>query len=207
MKPRATPNSIVDNAPVQNHESISIDSHSEHLPEQILKNVEVMLRHEDRHKQESKTHQRVLDKLGAIFCQPQFLYGQIVFFTVWIVCSNLAERKILPQNFLLFDPDYHALEVASLLTSSGVLVYQTRQGQLSEERSHLMLQLNLITEQKIAKLISLVEELRVDLPNVKNRDDLEAEVMKQAIDPQAILEVLQHNSEHLSPSSTSESQT
>jgi uncharacterized membrane protein len=87
------------------------------------------------------------------------------------------------------------------------LVYQTRQGQLSEERSHLMLQLNLVTEQKIAKLISLVEELRVDLPNVKNRDDLEAEVMKQAIDPQAILEVLQHNSEHLSPSSTSESQT
>ncbi len=53
-----------------------------------------------------------------------------------------------------------------------------------------MLQLNLITEQKIAKLISLVEELRTDLPNVKNRDDEEADLMKQATDPQAILEVI-----------------
>jgi uncharacterized membrane protein len=58
-----------------------------------------------------------------------------------------------------------------------------------------MLQLNLITEQKIAKLISLVEELRTDLPNVKNRADLEAEIMQHSVDPQAILEVLQQNSE------------
>jgi hypothetical protein len=36
-----------------------------------------------------------------------------------------------------------------------------------------------------------VEELRVDLPDVKNRDDLEAEMMQQATDTQAILGVLQ----------------
>ena len=54
-----------------------------------------------------------------------------------------------------------------------------------------MLQLNLITEQKIAKLISLVEELRIELPNVKNRSDEEAELMQQATDPQVILEAIQ----------------
>jgi len=37
----------------------------------------------------------------------------------------------------------------------------------------------------------LVEELRTDLPNVKNRDDVEAEAMKQMTDPQAILDALQ----------------
>jgi hypothetical protein len=41
-----------------------------------------------------------------------------------------------------------------------------------------------------------VEELRIDLPNVKNRDDLEAEAMKQATDPQAILGVLQKGSDN-----------
>ena len=63
-----------------------------------------------------------------------------------------------------------------------------------------MLQLNLLSEQKIAKLISLVEELRTDLPNVKNRADLEAEIMQQAIDPQAILEVIQNSSAQSSSS-------
>jgi uncharacterized membrane protein len=169
------------------------------LPDLVVKNVEVIHQHQSQHQQKSKTHHRALDKIGSIFGQPQFLYGQIVFFTVWIVCSNLAERDIIAKNFPIFDPDYQGLEVASLLTSTGVLVYQTRQEKISGERSHLMLQLNLATEQKIAKLISLVEELRTDLPNVKNRDDLEADMMKQAIDPGAVLEIIQHNLENSAP--------
>ena len=91
----------------------------------------------------------------------------------------------------LFDLHLHGLEVASLLISTEVLIAQAHQEKTEQERSHLALQLNLVTEQKMAKLISLVEELRTDLPNVKNRNDEEAEAMKQAIDPQAILEVIQ----------------
>jgi uncharacterized membrane protein len=53
------------------------------------------------------------------------------------------------------------------------------------------LQVNLLTEQKLAKVISLVEELRTDLPNVKNRHDEEAETMKQATDPQALIDAIQ----------------
>ncbi|WP_373540709.1 DUF1003 domain-containing protein [Chamaesiphon sp.] len=181
--------------------NISIES--EALPEHIIKNVEKIDKYQTQYQQKSKPHHRLLDRLGAIFCQPQYLYGQVVFFTFWIVCSNLAARNIITKNFPRFDPSFHALDIASLLATSGVLVYQTRQGKLSEDRSHLMLQLNLVTEQKIAKLISLMEELRVDLPNVKNRHDIEAEVMQQASDPQAILEVIQQIAEQ-SPDSEPE---
>ena len=172
---------------------------NEILPEQVIKNVEAIASHEDRHQQNTTSSQRVLDNIAAVFGQPQFLYFQIAFFTVWGVCSHFANAGVLAKNFPLFDLRDQGLEVAALLISTEVLIYQTRQEELSKERSHLMLQLNLLTEQKIAKLISLVEELRIDLPNVKNRDDLEAEVMKQAADPHAILEVLQKNSPHASP--------
>jgi uncharacterized membrane protein len=178
---------------------------TDHLPEQVIRNVETIDRHQDRHKQNTKPDRRVLNKIASVFGRPQFLYFQIVFFTVWIGCSNLAERNIIAKNFPLFDLHLHGLEIAALLISTEVLIDQTHQEKLSKEQSHLILQLNLLTEQKIAKLISLVEELRTDLPNVKNRDDLEAEVMKQSIDPQAILEVLQHNSAQSPPISTSES--
>jgi uncharacterized membrane protein len=164
------------------------------LPEQVIKNIEAIANHQDRYIQNSTAHQRGLDKIAAVFSRSQFLYFQIGFFTIWWICSYLSNRHILPADFPLFDLRSEGLGVAGLLISTGVLIYQTRQEKVSEERSHLMLQLNLITEQKIAKLISLVEELRTDLPNVKNRADLEAEVMKQAIDPQAILEVLQQTS-------------
>ncbi len=173
---------------------------NEQLPEQVLKNVETIDRHQERHIQNTKQDRRILNKIASIFGRPQFLYFQIVFFAVWIGCSNLAERNIIAKNFPLFDLHLHGLKIASLLISTEVLIDQTHQEKLSKEQSNLMLQLNLLSEQKIAKLISLVEELRTDLPNVKNRADLEAEIMQQAIDPQAILEVIQHNAAQSSSS-------
>jgi uncharacterized membrane protein len=167
---------------------------TELLPEMVIQNIQAIADRQEHHLQNLTTHQRILDKITAVFSRSEFLYFQIIFFTTWWLCSYLSNQDILPADFPQFDLREEGLGVAGLLISTGVLIHQTRQEQVSEERLHLMLQLNLITEQKIAKLISLVEELRTDLPNVKNRADLEAEVMQQAIDPQAILEVLQQTS-------------
>ncbi len=173
------------------------------LPDQVIKNVETIISHQDQYRQNATADQQVLDKIAAIFGRPQFLYFQIIFFTLWGAYSHLADRHIVPEYFPLFDVRDEWLEVFSLLISTGVLIYQNRREKLSAERSHLILQINLLTEQKITKLISLVEELRTDLPNVKNRDDLEAVIMQQTTNPQAILGILKQNLEQ--PSSASNS--
>jgi uncharacterized membrane protein len=87
------------------------------------------------------------------------------------------------------------VDIVSLLIATGVLVQQTRQDKLADQRSHLNLQINLLTEQKIAKLIELMEELREDLPTIRDRYDREAQIMKQATDPQVVLDILQENLE------------
>jgi uncharacterized membrane protein len=168
---------------------------SEVLPEQIIKNVETIVNHQEQYDHNVTVDQQVLDKIAAIFGQPQFLYFQIGFFMLWAIYGQLVDRRIVLPVFPVFDFRGDWLEVASLFISTGVLIYQNRREKLSSQRSHLVLQINLITEQKITKLISLVEELRIDLPNVKNRNDLEAEMMQQATDAQAILGVLQQNLE------------
>jgi uncharacterized membrane protein len=168
-------------------ESISVVS------EQVLKNVETIAVHQDPHQKAAGVDRRVLNRITAFVRQPQFLYCQIGFFAIWGLGSYLVEQGILTVSFPLFNLREEGLGVASLLTSTGVLIYQSRQEALSEERSHLTLQINLLAEQKITKLIALVEELRTDLSNVKNRDDLEAEIMQQPTDVQAILDVLQKN--------------
>lgn len=178
------------------HGDINVDVFvevNEVLPEHVLKNVETIASHQARQTQNVTADRRILNKIAGFLARPGFLYFQIGFFAVWIGCTNLAERNLIAKNFPQFDLHLHGLEIASLLISTEVLIAQAHQEKMSEERSSLALQLNLVTEQKIAKLISLVEELRVDLPNVKNRNDKEAEVMKQATNPQAILEVIQKN--------------
>ena len=48
----------------------------------------------------------------------------------------------------------------------------------------------LLTEQKAAKMIDLLEELRRDLPNVKNRDDPEAVALQRSMNPDLVLAAL-----------------
>lgn len=50
--------------------------------------------------------------------------------------------------------------------------------------------MTLLTEQKAAKMIDLLEELRRDLPNVKNRHDPEAAVLQQSMNPNLVLAAL-----------------
>ncbi len=76
------------------------------------------------------------------------------------------------------------------MTSLVVLVGQNREAQLEAQRARLHLQVSMLAEQKITKLIALVEELRRDSPSVFNRHDHEAERMQRATDPQAFLGVL-----------------
>ena len=195
MKTTSPNNPDVSLGTAARQEQRNMQIESEVLPEHIIKNVETIDKYHNQSQQNVSADRRFLNKIAAVFSRPQFLYFQIGFFALWIGCTQLAEKNIIAKNFPQFELDLHGLEVVSLLITTEVLIAQAHQEKVQEERSHLMLQLNLVTEQKIAKAIALLEELRIDLPNVKNRHDVEAEVMQQASDPQAILEVIQQISE------------
>lgn len=77
-----------------------------------------------------------------------------------------------------------------MLTTTIVLTRQNRLAKVEEQRAHLDLKVTLLTEQKAAKLIDLLEELRRDLPNVKNRHDPEATALQQSMNPDLVLAAL-----------------
>ena len=85
--------------------------------------------------------------------------------------------------------------LGALLTATAVLSKQNRFAKLEEQRAHLDLKVTLLTEQKAAKLIDLLEELRRDLPNVKDRHDPEAAVLQQSMNPDLVLAALDERSD------------
>jgi hypothetical protein len=50
-------------------------------------------------------------------------------------------------------------------------------------------------DQNTTLLIELMEELREDLPLIRDLQDLEAQIMQQATDPQIVLDILRENLE------------
>ena len=172
--------------------SVYIDGKKYPLSEQVVKNIEAIIGFQAKQEQKLPWRDRIIDKIAAFFGKSDFLYLQLLFFVSWAICSHLAPQ-ILPFGLPLFDVQEMGIDISALLITTGVLVQQTRQDKLAEQRSHLILQINLLTEQKIAKLIKLMEELREDLPDIRDRSDLEAQIMQQATDPQVVLDILQEN--------------
>ncbi|MGB7415177.1 MAG: DUF1003 domain-containing protein [Thermosynechococcaceae cyanobacterium] len=165
------------------------------LPNPIAKNVEAIAILQNREVQNLPWHQRLLEKVAHFFDKPLFLYCLLMGLTFWILGGFLSKTGVLPFSWPMFSWSGQGLDAASLLISTGVLVRQSRQESLAEQRSQLTLQLNLLSEQKIAKIIRLLEDLRTDLPDVPNHHDPEAQIMQEAADPIQVIDALQENLE------------
>lgn len=159
--------------------------------EQIGQNISAVHEFYTREELKRSASQRYFESIGGFVGRPAFLIVILLFVSLWIV-ANLA----LPAwGIPAFDAaPFHLLQgivaLAALLTTTVVLIKQNRVARLAEQRSHLDLKVALLTEQKSAKLIDLIEELRRDLPNVKNRHDSGAAVLQQAMSPEAVLAAL-----------------
>jgi uncharacterized membrane protein len=137
--------------------------------------------------------QRRLEYVGRVVAHPAYLTAVLLLVAAWIALNEVALRDGLHA---LDVPPFAWLQggltLVALLTATVVLISQRRQTTLSEERAHLDLQINLLTEQKVTKVIHLLEELRRDLPMVRDRDDPHAAALEERTDAADVLSALKN---------------
>jgi uncharacterized membrane protein len=133
-------------------------------------------------------HQRFVERLASFVGRPSFFYAFVIACAGW-VGLNLGLRALghHPYDPPPFQGMQGVVGLVALGMANVIIITQNRQGRKLEYRAHLDLQVSMLAEQKIAKLIALLEELRVDLPNVHNRRDDEAQAMTEPADPAAVV--------------------
>ena len=91
-------------------------------------------------------------------------------------------------------PPFAGLEfvaaIGALLIAALILTTQRREDQLADFRSQLILELSISNDQKIAKIIELLEESRRDNPEIVDRVDDQAAAMSTPSDTEAVLEAI-----------------
>jgi uncharacterized membrane protein len=164
--------------------------------DQTSQNIETVLDFYSREEQKMSRSQRILERISHLVGQPVFLGFILAFVALWIVANvglrGLGIVQVDPAPFFWLQG---IVGLGGLLTATAVLSRQNRLAKLEEQRAHLDLKVTLLTEQKAAKLIDLLEELRRDLPNVGNRHDPEAVALKQSMNPDLVLAALDERSE------------
>jgi uncharacterized membrane protein len=158
-----------------------------HIDETILSIAKLRAEH-----LESATPlQRLVGRMVKVFGRPQFV-GSISIAIVGWISLNLLSAAV--GHGMVDPPPFPWLGVAVSLTSLYmvvlILVSQEREDQLAHHREMLILELSILSEQKIAKVIQLLEESRRDNPNIHDRRDAEAETMGQAADTQSVLDAI-----------------
>ncbi|HEY3332425.1 MAG TPA: DUF1003 domain-containing protein [Capsulimonadaceae bacterium] len=142
----------------------------------------ILTMHNLSEKSVSKAQRRV-ERLTEIIARPVSLLVVAGFVLVWLIGNYTIETMHggeydAPPFFWL----QGCIGLLALLMDAIILITQHRQGQRAEHRAQLDLQLSIAAEQRLAKMISLMEELRRDLPNVQNRYDPIAEAMTNPVD-------------------------
>jgi uncharacterized membrane protein len=162
------------------------------VPEHISQNIDGILAFYRREKQKVSDSQRLLERIGGFMGRPPYLASVLCFVTLWLLANALSA----PLGFQPLDPPpffwlQGVVSLGAMLTATVVLITQNREAKLEEQRLHLELQVNLLTEQKTATLIRLLEELRHDLPMVKDRHDPEAVALQKPMDADNVLAALE----------------
>jgi uncharacterized membrane protein len=160
-------------------------------PDLLARNVDEIIELENAELARTTRAQRWSEAVSRRLARPAYPICLLIFTVAW-VALNLGARLL---GIRPFDPPPFPwldglLTLTALLTTSVVLIAQARQSVVAEQRAHLDLQINLLTEHKVAKLIHLVEELRMDLPGVKTRHDPHVSQLKRPASPGQVASAL-----------------
>jgi uncharacterized membrane protein len=143
--------------------------------------------HSDHHGR-ATAPQRAVNRITAPMARPWFITLVGLSVAAWIVANLIVSRLGLQP---IDPPPFAWLEVAATLFSLFLvvllLVAQKHEDELNAHRDTLTLELSILSEHKIAKVIQLLEELRRDSPHVQDRDDPQADEMAEPADAGSVL--------------------
>jgi len=140
--------------------------------------------------------QRRVSRLTLTLSRPRAVVIAVGLVLVWMLLSVLIPKF----GHKAFDPPpFQWLEliatVVALLTTMMILATQAREDEAARHRSRLTLQLSSLSDQKLAKVIQLLQEQRSDNPQLIDRHDLDAEAMTKPADPAQVLDRIKETHE------------
>jgi uncharacterized membrane protein len=151
-----------------------------------------------RHNEEVSPAQRAVERISVFLGSPAYVAGNLLFVVLWIAWNLAAPRLgFQPWDAPPFAWLQGFITLNAFVISTTVLIRQNRMSTLANQHAHLDLQVNLLSEEKSSKIIQMLEELRRDLPNVRDKLDPEAKELSTPTDTEAVLSIIEDSAEQL----------
>ena len=172
------------------------------LPGHVGETVQAIARLHAAHARSATRAERVLEALLSLLGRAGAAVGLTLFVAAWVAFNlGFGRKGFDAPPFPLLNI---LLSLFAVYMTVIILIVQRRAKRLGDRREQLMLELALLSDQKTAKLIALVEELRRDDPLIRNRADRQAEELTRTVAPEVVLEAMREIREEPSPDAPNE---
>ena len=164
------------------------------LPTHIEESIRSIAELHEKQTAEATRFQRSIARITESLGRPRFFLVISLGVVAWVAANFLFEKGGLKA----FDPPpFSYLQVvvslAALFITMLILSTQQRDDVIAGHRERLTLELAILNEQKSAKIIQLLENLRRDSPAIPDRVDHEAAAMSTPADTHAVLEAIKES--------------
>jgi uncharacterized membrane protein len=154
----------------------------------LERNIRALQFRRQREEKEATAEERVAEAITRFTGSMRFVHLHLAFFGFWIV-ANLGWVPGVPA----WDPSFVVLamlaSVEAIFLSTFVLISQNRMAAAADKRADLDLQISLLAEHEVTRLVTLVSAV-ADRMGVKTEaDDLEE--ITEDVAPEAVLDELE----------------
>jgi uncharacterized membrane protein len=155
----------------------------------VERNVRALLARRHQLEQQKSFDQRIADAITRFTGSMRFVYIHALVYSAWIIINLPAMPT--PK----FDPSFVILAMAAsveaIFLTTFVLMTQNRMSGEAERRAELDLQISLLAEHEVTRLIRLVKAIGEKL-DIEATKDPELPELQQDVAPERVLDVMEH---------------
>jgi uncharacterized membrane protein len=155
----------------------------------LQRNIRSLQHRREREEKEATFEERIAEAITRFTGSMRFVYLHLAFFGFWIV-ANLGWVPGVPR----WDPSFVVLamiaSVEAIFLSTFVLISQNRMSAAADKRADLDLQVSLLAEHEITKLVTLVSGI-AERMGVRTEADAELGEITQDVAPEAVLDEIE----------------
>jgi uncharacterized membrane protein len=159
----------------------------------VERNIRALIERREQDARNRPLQDRIADRVTRFTGSMWFVYIHLVVYGLWIFI-NLGWLRIpgVPR----FDPTFVVLameaSVEAIFLSTFVLITQNRMQAMADQRADLDLQVSLLAEHGVTRLISLVSEMAKRM-GIEEAHAPELDELKQNVKPERVLDQIEHH--------------
>jgi len=158
----------------------------------VEKNITALVNRQIKEEKEKPFEEKIAERIGRFTGNLAFVYTHAVIFGMWIIW-NMGWLGLKP-----FDPDFSVLQlvtqVEAIFLTTFILMSQNSLDAQADKRADLDLQVSLISEHEITRLIAMVKDIAQKL-GVEEAKNPEIEELSKDVVPEKLIDTLENEKE------------